>query len=128
MEFQGQLDLAELLERLEKLGLMHPWQVFGTLLVRKLGLPQEESPFWQPDEKKAEKVLAVIEREGNFGRYSGRKKPDTGFFLWLKLKRFLFNSARYPMVMRLFPKDALQSYGFFIIDRGKLFIDHFTKR
>lgn len=124
----GQIDVKELEERLQQLDLIHPWQVFGTLLVQRLGLPESECPFYKNEEQKAEKVLAVIEREGNFGRYSGKKKPDTGFFLWLKLKRFLFNSARYPMVMRLFPKDTLQSYGFFIIDRGKLFIDHFKKR
>ena len=126
--YQGMYEQNELFLRLSKLGLMYLWRVFGTLLVHKLGLPQEELPFWQPEAKKAEKVLAVIEREGNFGQHTGKKKPNTGFFLWLKLKRFLFNSARYPMVMRLFPKDTLQSYGFFIIDRGKLFIDHFKKR
>lgn len=124
----GQIDVKELEERLQQLDLMHPWQVFGTLLVQRLGLPESECPFYKNEEQKAEKVLAVIEREGNFGQHTGKKKPNTGNFVWKKLKRFWYNTERYPMVLRLFPKDTLQSYGFFIIDRGKLFIDHFTKR
>ena len=126
--YHDRLDVDELHERLQKLDLMYPWQVFGHLLVHRLGLPQEEFPFYKDQEKKAGRVLDIIEREGNFGQYSGKKKPDKGFFVWLKLKRFLFNSSRYPMVMRLFPLHALQCYGFFIIDRGKLFIDHILRR
>lgn len=126
--YSEQLDREQLHGWLQRLGLMYPWKVFGTLLVQKLGLAEEEFPFYEAQEKKAERVWRVIEREGNFGQYSGKKKPDKGSFVWLKFKRFLYNSARFPMVMRLFPKHALLSYGFFIIDRGKLFIDHFRKK
>lgn len=127
-EYKNQLDIKELKERLEKLDLMHPWQVFGCLLVQKLGLPQEEFPFYQTVKKKAEKVLKVIELEGNFGKYTKKKLPQGGFFVWLKLKRFFYHTARYFMVIRLFPKHTLLCFIWFIKRGCIAVIDHFKKK
>ena len=126
--YKGAYDCHELEERLSKMGILHPWRVFGTLLVNQLGLPQEEFPLYQSSEKKAEKVLEMIKIDGNFGFTRGENKPKSGSFVWRKIKRFLFNSYRYPQVFLLFPIDTLWGYVSFITDRGKIFFNHFKNR
>ena len=126
--YKDEYDIDILEQRLDKLGLLHPWRVFGTLLVEYLGLPQEDFPLYLPDEKKAEKVMSLIERDGNFGETRGMKKPKSGSYTWRKIKRFVFNSSRYPSVIRLFPRDTIYGYVSFVTDRGKLFLDHFRKQ
>lgn len=126
--YQEQLDKDQLKEWLQKLGLMHSWQVFGNLFVYRMGLPKAAFPFFQLQEEKAEKVIKIIEQEGNFGLNFEKKKNNKGSFVWVKFKRFLYNTARFAKVMRIFPKDTLLAYCYYIVGRGRLFIGLYIKR
>lgn len=64
----GKLDLPYLKKMLSDLGFMKPWQVFGCFLVKDLGFPKEEFPFY--NKKYVSKVYQVrdyIMTDGNFG-------------------------------------------------------------
>ncbi len=126
--YRGMYDYNELEKRLSTLGLLHPWRVFGTLLVNQLGLPIDYFPLYQSEEKKAKKVLSLIKHDGNFGHTRGQLKPHSGSFVWKKIKRFFFNTSRYPSVFMFFPKDTIFGYVSFIKDRGSIFLDHFNKK
>lgn len=65
----GQIDLNLLHKQVEALGLQRPWQLFGCMTVRYLGLPSEEMPFYDSGYmRKAKRLLHIILKEGNFGK------------------------------------------------------------
>lgn len=63
----GKLDLSKLQGYIDGLGLMKAWKTFAWIAVEKLGLPNEEMPFYDSSySKRAAKVLEYIWEEGNF--------------------------------------------------------------
>lgn len=74
----AQIDRARLRPMLDAFGLMRPWQLFGALAVKHLGLPKEEMPFFDPRfVRKARRLLRVILKEGNFGRSTTLRQHHT---------------------------------------------------
>lgn len=68
--YKDSLDCELLGKRLREMGLMSEWQVFGSLVVDYLGMPQEAMPFYDNRScysRKANKVLAHVLKSGNFG-------------------------------------------------------------
>ena len=104
----GKLDLPYLKTMLEKLGFMRPWQVFGCFLVKDMGLPKEEFPFY--DERYASKVARVREyvmTDGNFGInvIAGREKKRSYLHgKWVSLK---FHIMRFFRMFSIFPKHTI---------------------
>lgn len=86
---------------------MNTWQIFGSLLVDCLGLPQEKFPFY--DSRKRNKgmhLLDILLYDGNFGRYSPYYRERTHGYLyekWLSLKWHI--SRQYKMFL-VFPSNA----------------------
>jgi len=113
--FHQQLDLSLLEKHLHNYELMHPWQVFGYLLVHWLGLTQEEFPFYKDTKEKTERVLKVILNEGNFGYYSGKQKHRFSSYLGRKWESFCSQTNRYLRLMRLFPSWMLGNYVVFVL-------------
>ena len=107
--YADQLDRDELSRLLERFGLMDAWRVFGCLVVRYLGLSPEKMPLYDAGEEvRAEQVLSIILREGNFGRY-GRgelagKKDDS--FSQKKSKSFRLFFLRMKQRRHIFPQDT----------------------
>lgn len=67
----GQYDRNELEQDLKKCGLMRAWKTVGCLVVDRLGLPEQEFPFYDAALKsKAEACHELIQKGGNFGKYS----------------------------------------------------------
>lgn len=74
----AQIDRTRLRPMLEAFGLMRPWQLFGALAVKHLGLPKEEMSFFDPCfVRKARRLLRVILKEGNFGRSTTLRQQHT---------------------------------------------------
>lgn len=70
---KDKLDVKKLDGMLRKLRLRGTWELFGFISVRYLNLPVEEMPFYRDiPEAKADAVLEMIFRRGNFGRAEGR--------------------------------------------------------
>ena len=96
---------------LNDMGMMKPWQAFGCVLVRELGLPQEEFPFYdKAQEKKVEKIVRRVLDEGNFGKErSFYKNRGTKYFI-KKAVALLSYFGRSFSIMFLFPKHTAQYF------------------
>lgn len=102
--YHKDIDKDELQKRLQLFGIFLPWKVFGYILVHKIGLPKDEFPFYSPMVKqKAFKVLIIIEKEGNFGKYSALASHRPKNYIAGKLFSFRERTKKYLTLMRLFP-------------------------
>ena len=106
------LDVDELATKLEQFGLMNAWKVFVSLAVGFLGLKRDRAPFYDADEhyaRKAEEILTIILKEGNFGRYGkgelAKKKDDS--YSTKKSKSFKLGLQRLKCRIPIFPLDTL---------------------
>ena len=63
------IDTQQLTLMLNALQLYDVWRLVGSLAVRHLGLPQTEMPFYDSHfDRKANRMLRIILKEGNFGK------------------------------------------------------------
>ena len=113
--YLGELDLPELNKQLNYYGLMRFWQAFGYLLVHRIGLPQNEMPFYKDTKKLSEKILDIINYDGNFGYYAPveRERKYTSY-LGHKWDSLLIVSHRYFRLMRIFPWWGFMNYVSFV--------------
>jgi succinate dehydrogenase/fumarate reductase cytochrome b subunit len=112
---QSQIDRAELKFRLQDLGLMRPWQVFGYILVTTIGLDEKEFPFYDASMKKtAQKVLHRIEAEGNFGFFVQHRRQRPEGYVAGKIYSLIYNGKRYPALACLFPELTLTHFIFYV--------------
>lgn len=99
-----EINLAELEEDLKSIGLLKPWQMFGSIAVDVLGLPQEEFPFYTAKyARKKDKILQLIYQDGNFGKAGNwlNKKPKN----YLKRKfHSLYHWCRRLVIVAKFSK------------------------
>lgn len=111
----GEIDTAELKNCLQAFGLLHAWQMFTPLLVDHLGLPESECPFYSPGYGlKAEKILAIIMREGNFGRLAKGATPRPAGYWEGKLHTFHRYSRRLLSLFGIDPVTVARAYGRYI--------------
>ena len=125
----GKIDLDKLSSMLCEMKLMKEWKVFACIAVDTLGLQAEEMPFYDAKYgKKAEKVLALIMREGNFGQENLKdyKRPK-GYVAgkWYSFRRRFGRNLR---VLRLFPFEAMRHiFRVFVCGIAVMFSDKFAK-
>lgn len=106
----GSLDLVELKRILVKMDMLYTWQVFGNVLVKYLGMNTDEFPFYvEVSDKKADKVLAHILKEGNFGRDTDYYKRKQGSYLRKKFNSLKWYCTRSFNLFVLFPKHSLRN-------------------
>ncbi len=103
-------DREELSSLLERFGMMDAWRVFGCMSVKYLGLSPDKMPFYdEREQERAERVLSIVLREGNFGRYGrgalAEKKEDSFSRKKSKSLRLFFQRAK--LRFSIFPKDVL---------------------
>lgn len=83
------IDHNELTARLKEFQLLKPWQAFTPIAVQYLALPEYECPLYSPKyNKKSEKILSFILKEGNFGRYRATVKPSPKGYWHRKIHAF----------------------------------------
>ena len=104
----GKLDLPYLKKMLDDLGFMKPWQTLGCFLVKELGLPETEFPFYNEEYAgNADQVRKYVMTDGNFGRnvLAGREKSRSYLHgKWVSLK---FHIKRFFRMLVIFPKHTM---------------------
>jgi len=106
----GVLNLVELKRILVKMDMLYPWQVFGNVLVKSLGMHADEFPFYvEVSDRKSDKVLAHILKEGNFGYDTDYYKRKRGSYLRRKFNSLKWYCARSFNLFVLFPKQSLRN-------------------
>lgn len=98
--------LKILLDRME---MLEPWQVFGDILVKYLGLPNDEFPFYV-ESTKTDKVLKYILFDGNFGKSTVYYTRRSDNYLLTKLNAFWCHLTRGAKMMRLFPSQEIRHF------------------
>lgn len=107
--FRDEIDSKQLQGRLKKMGTMTEWKAFASLMVDRLGMPEDSMPLYDKSfKKKGEHVLDYILYTGNFGRsvdlsyqreYKGIMRKALTF--WKQVK----DSMR---LAQIFPYDVLK--------------------
>ena len=125
-----QINKDYLRKSLEKLGLMKQWKVFGHIVVDKLGLPEEEYPFYDRKHLKlAEKVFRLVMLEGNFGHENLKNHNRPKGYIRGKLYALTSRAKRNMRVLFLFPIDSFRHmYKIISIGIEAVVLDVFRKK
>ena len=111
-----EIDLQELEDDLNFLGIRRYWEVFGAMAVGYLGFPKEKMPLYDDkNTKKGRMVLENIFKTGNFGalQKQDQLKGDANPVL-KKIVTFVGQVPVYARNLRVFPKDTLWCFRQFI--------------
>ena len=104
----GKLDLPYLEKMLEDLGFMKPWQVLGCFLVKDLGLPEDEFPFYNKRYvAKVDRVREYVMTDGNFGVNVAAGREKSRGYLHGKWVSFKYHILRFLRMFAIFPKHTL---------------------
>lgn len=117
--YHGQLDLAYLKKLLADMDMLKPWQAFGGILVKYLGLPQEEFPFYA-GEAKAGKLLRHILDDGNFGKDTAYYTRRSKNYIFTKLNALWCHVTRGARMFSIFPGQVVRHF-FFVVSN---YMDH----
>lgn len=110
--YHGQLNKDQLRRGLEAMRLMKPWQAFGCLLVRHLGLPESEMPFYSSRQRRrSRKLYNYIMAEGNFGRKEDFKKKRPKGYVLRKLHALACICIDFFRMFKVFPGVAFRELG-----------------
>lgn len=102
---KDEIDSQELQELLRSFHLLRAWRIFTPIAVHYLGLPETECPFYSAEySRKSDRVLTMILREGNFGRYVASNSKPPRSLMHRKLRSLFHYSHR---SLLLFPLDSL---------------------
>jgi hypothetical protein len=110
------IDRTRLERDLKHLGLWYPWLIFASIAVEQIGLPAEECPFYNVlYSGEALRIMRMITREGNFGKYSPeRLNKEPKSYISRKFSSFQQQTRRYILLSRIFPREILIRYGYFL--------------
>ena len=107
----GKLDLDYLHKLLIDMELLGPWQAFGCVLVDKLGMPENEFPFFdRKQEGKVEKIVHRVLNEGNFGKERGVYKNRGTNYLLNKTRSFFGHMGKSLGLISIFPMPVWHQY------------------
>ena len=108
---KGNLDLDYLRKLLIDMDMLMPWQAFGCVLVDKLGMPEDEFPFFdRAQDGKTDKILIRVLKEGNFGKERGVYKNRGTNYLLNKTRSFFGHIAKSAGLISIFPKQVWLQY------------------
>ena len=98
------IDRKLLIKVLDEFGFTKAFCAIGTILIEKLGLPQEEfpMPINNTDRRYGEKTLRLILKHGNWGQYE-RSSHDRQSFRYM-YERGYFRLSNQLLLFRLSPK------------------------
>ena len=126
----GNLDLPYLKKMLDDLGFMKPWQVLGCFLVRDLGLPEDEFPFYTKKYVgKVDRVRDYVMTDGNFGVNVAAGRERSRGYLHGKWVSFKYHILRLVRMFSIFPKHAMLRLWYMLRDGvAQVFEDMFKKK
>ena len=123
-----EMDLIKLEWNLNRFDLLSAWKVFGCASVLYLGLHKEGMPFYEEKyEDKAESVMKIIMKEGNFGINSNRSKRPKNYLLG-KITGMKNNIKSSIKMFPLFPKESIKNIKNPIDSFGTIYLDLKNKR
>lgn len=117
--YHGQLDLSYLKKLLSDMDMLKPWQAFGGILVKYMGLPQEEFPFYAGEDKAA-KLLRYILDDGNFGKDTAYYTRRSKNYIFTKLNALWCHITRGLRMFSLFPGQVVRHFIYVISN----YLDH----
>lgn len=102
-----QIDLSLLKSRLEDMGIMTEWKVFGCFVVKFLGAPKHCIPLFDDHyAEKAKKVCSYILKKGNFGKNDDKRYMAYYPSLRRKLLTFRRRAIDSWRLFQIFPYDS----------------------
>lgn len=105
---KGTLDDKYIFDTLDGMSELVPWKIMGTILVDILGLPSDEFPLYTSNyQLKANKILAFIFKEGNFGENIRPHHLRSQNYFFAKSQSFVRKMHRYFRLMSIMPKTTL---------------------
>lgn len=105
----GYIDKDKLRASLESLDMLGPWQAFGCVLVSYLGMPAEDFPFYDSSQqRKADKIIGRILKEGNFGKERDVYKKRGNIYLLNKAWAMFAHIGRSFGLFFLFPRHSFR--------------------
>lgn len=121
----GKLDLPYLKKMITDLGFMKPWQVFGCFLVKELGLPEDEFPFYNKKYVgKVDRVREYVMTDGNFGVNVAAGRERSRGYLHGKWVSFKYHIMRFFRMFAIFPKHTMLRLWYMLRDGiAKVFED-----
>ena len=109
---KGRLDLEYLHKLLTDMDMMKPWKAFGCVLVKQLGMDEEEFPFYDGGyEYKAEKIIRRVLDEGNFGKERSIYKNRGTNYLLNKTRSLWGHVSKTSALLFLFPTQTFVQFG-----------------
>ena len=114
--YRDSIDSSLLETRIKEMGLMSEWNVFATLAINELGMPQEAVPLFLPSSKfrkRSKKVLSIIIISGNSESHNTNKTTSNSFILRksVSLWRHTKDGLRHFIV---FPLDSIKVWIYMI--------------
>lgn len=111
--YKDSIDLRQLGNRLESMGVMTEWKALATLAVDYLGMPREAMLLYSDEikwSKKAEKILTIILETGNFGHNRDNSYRTRHFYLVMKFISLWRNTKDSVSYFVIFPVDAIRTW------------------
>ena len=125
--FNDRIDMEMLKKDLKAFGLLRVWQIFGNIAVNKLGLPQNQFPFYTDKYKSIScSVLDNMLQDGNFGFYKPKNGERPAGYIMGKLYSFKNQHQRVHSLPIAF-KEKFTYYIFFFFNGVKQIIKDFLK-
>lgn len=107
----GNLNHEYLHQLLVDMKLLEPWQAMGCVLVDKLGLPEEEFPFFdRKQENKVEQIIRRVFAEGNFGKERRVYKNRGKNYLINKSRSLLGHLEKTMDLVTIFPRPVWRQF------------------
>ena len=107
--YRNEMDLPLLKNRLESMGLMSEWRVFGAMAVNRLGMSAEAMPFYSPKEslvRRADRALDFIMETGNFGHSRDNSRYRKSNVIMQRLGSLWLHTCDSIRHSFIFPVDA----------------------
>lgn len=120
------IDRLKLETMLKEMNLSGAWKDFGKLIVRYLGFPEEDFPFYDPmvNDRKVLRIIDRILSEGNFGFERSYYKKRSNSYLLNKFLSFWRQSARFIDLMFLYPSSSFYFMMSFLKTAFSKFLAH----
>ena len=116
--FRKEINRELLHEDLCRMGLMRMWKILGCIIVRQLGLPPEEYPFYSDDTDTQELsqflLNEIILRNGNFGHYDPDRKIRPEGYLTGKLHSLKNTFLYLKKIQRIFGNETVSYLSFYL--------------
>lgn len=110
------LDFKYLYKLLIDMDILMPWQAFGCVLVDKLGMPEDEFPFFDRVQGgKTDKILRRVLDEGNFGKERPQFKHRGRNYLLNKSRSFFGHFTKSISLISMFPKQVWHQYKYTVV-------------